>query len=287
MLPYRKSFDKQNVFPLLMTYRDTKSPQNELPNHLHDWVEIVYVYEGKGTFFIDNTFHEMQQGDVFFIPGNTIHQAFPDKEMPVTSTAIFFNPSIIQATLFGEPFSYMQLFDSCKKRRYYKYTLLTEQQTVLQAKWLEIHTELEEQLTGFRYAVVSSLQNTLIYLIRNCLQGSHDPMTRIDSSVPWIKAAFESIEKNLTAGISLTELAKNASVTPAHFSRVFKKLTGLTLIDFITNKRMIKAKGLLQESDAKILVIAEMCGFESLPHFHRTFKKYVGVTPAEFRRIPE
>jgi AraC-like DNA-binding protein len=50
---------------------------------------------------------------------------------------------------------------------------------------------------------------------------------------------------------------------------------------------MIKAKGLLLESDAKILVIADMCGFESLPHFHRTFKKYVGVTPAEFRRIPE
>jgi cupin superfamily acireductone dioxygenase involved in methionine salvage len=57
MLPYRRSFDIQNAFPLLMTYRDTKSPQNELPNHLHVWVEIVYVYEGKGTFFIDNTFH--------------------------------------------------------------------------------------------------------------------------------------------------------------------------------------------------------------------------------------
>jgi AraC-like DNA-binding protein len=287
MLPYRKSFDKQNIFPLFMTYRDTKSPQNELPNHLHDWVEIVYVYKGKGTFFIDNTFHEMRQGDVFLIPGNTIHQAFPDKVNPVTSTAIFFSPSLIQATLLGEPFSYMQLFDSCKKRRYYKYTLLPEQQIILEAKWLEIHNELQEQLIAFQYAIVSSLQKMMIYLIRNCLQGRSEPITKIESSVLWIKAAFESIEKNLTVGISLTELAKNASVTPAHFSRVFKKLTGLTLIDFVTKKRMIKAKGLLQETDAKILVIAEMCGFESLPHFHRTFKKYVGMTPAKFRRSPE
>lgn len=287
MQPYRKKFDNQHLFPLLMTYRDTKSPQNELPNHLHDWVEMVYVYEGKGTFFIDNTFHEMQQGDVFLIPSNTIHQAFPDKACPVTSTAIFFNPALIQATLLGEPFSYMQLFDNCKKRRYYKYTLLPDQQIVLEAKWLEIQSELQEQLTGFRNEIVSSLQKTLIYLIRNCLQSSIEPMAGIDPVVLWIKAAFESIEKNLTAGISLTELAMSASVTPAHFSRVFKKLTGLTLIDFVTKKRMIKAKGLLKESDAKILVIAEMCGFESLPHFHRTFKKYVGMTPAEFRRTPE
>jgi AraC-like DNA-binding protein len=287
VLPFRKSFDTPNVFPISMTYRDRKSPQNELPNHLHDWVEIVYVYEGKGTFFIDNTFHEMKQGDVFFIPGNTIHQAFPDKENPVTSTAVFFNPSLIQTTLFGEPFSYMQLFDSCKKRRYYKYTLLPEQQLLLEPQWLELHTELIEQLTGFRYAVGSSLQKTLIYLIRNCLQGRVEPMTRIDSAVPWIKAAFESIEQNLDVGISLTMLAKNAAVAPAHFSRVFKKWTGLTLIDFVTRKRMIKAKGLLLESDAKILVIAEMCGFESLPHFHRTFKKYAGMTPAEFRRRPD
>jgi AraC-like DNA-binding protein len=283
MQPYRKSFDAPNFFPYLMNYKNTKSPQNELPNHLHDWVEIVYVYEGKGTFFIDNTFHDMRQGDVFMIPSNTIHQAFPDKEQPITSTAIFFSPALIQAGVLGEPFSYLQLFEMCKKRRYYKFSLTTTQQNTLESEIASIFTELVEKQTGFRHAIVSSLQQTLLFLTRNCLTGGYDTTTKLDSGSVWIRQAFQYIENNLTNSIRLTELARNASVAPAHFSRVFKKLTGLNLTDFIIQKRIIKAKELLQATDGKITFIALQCGFESMPHFHRTFKRYVGMTPAEFR----
>jgi AraC-like DNA-binding protein len=283
MQPYRKSFDSPNFFPYFMDYKNTKSPQNELPNHLHDWVEIVYVYQGKGTFFVDNAFHDMRQGDVFMIPSNTIHQAFPDKEQPVTSTAIFFSPVLIQATILGEPFSYLQLFEMCKKRRYYKFSLSADQQQTLESEIASLYSEQLEQQVGFRHAIVSGLQQALLFLIRNCPNGRHDAITKRDSGSKWIRHAFQYIENNLTNGIRLTDLARNASVAPAHFSRVFKKLTGINLTAFITQKKIIKAKELLHGTDEKIIYIAEQCGFESMPHFHRTFKRYVGMTPAEFR----
>lgn len=80
MEPIRKHFDNELPFSLLLDYKETKSPQRELPDHQHDWYEFIYVYGGKGTFFIDQTFYEMRQGDVIVVPGNTVHRGFPDKE---------------------------------------------------------------------------------------------------------------------------------------------------------------------------------------------------------------
>src|SRR5688572_8751444 len=107
MHPVRKEFDANDAFPFSFAYKNTKSSQSELPEHFHDWYEIVYVYRGKGTFFIDHTFYEMKQGDLFLIPGNTIHRATPDKETPVTSTAIYFSPNMVQAHHLGDSFSYL------------------------------------------------------------------------------------------------------------------------------------------------------------------------------------
>ncbi|MNC52658.1 Bifunctional transcriptional activator/DNA repair enzyme AdaA [compost metagenome] len=54
--------------------------------------------------------------------------------------------------------------------------------------------------------------------------------------------------------------------------------------DYISTKRIFAAKdGLLQSND-KIEQIAMACGFESMPHFYRTFKKYTDMTPAAYRK---
>lgn len=284
MQPYRKSFDSQKTFPFLIVYKDRKKPQRELPNHLHDWVELVYVYEGKGIFFIDNTFHDMEEGDLFTIPGNTIHQAFPDKDNPVRSTAIFFSPSLVQSTVIWEPFSFMQLFDRSQKRRYYKFPLMPDQREVCASYINRIYQEDQERQTGFHYGIITQLQLMLLHITRNCLQDTQESFAKPKSGLSWIHNTFNLIEQHLVKGISLTELAKSASVTPAHLSRVFKKLTGMNLIHYMTKKRMIKAKELLKDTNEKINMVAVQCGFESLPHFHRTFKKHVDLTPAEFRK---
>ncbi|MGP3786331.1 cupin domain-containing protein [Paenibacillus sp. 1A_MP2] len=76
-------------------------PQNELPDHLHDWHEIIYVYRGKGTIFIDTGLEDMQEGDLFIIPGSTVHRALPDAGNPVTSSALFFSPGLLASTAGG------------------------------------------------------------------------------------------------------------------------------------------------------------------------------------------
>ena len=58
----------------------------------------------------------------------------------------------------------------------------------------------------------------------------------------------------------------------------------MNVTDYVNAKRIVLAKEQLLGSDDNVSLIAERCGFESLPHFHRVFKKLTGTTPASYRR---
>jgi AraC-like DNA-binding protein len=284
MHPVRKVFEANDAFPFSFAYKNTKSSQSELPDHFHDWYEVVYVYRGKGTFFIDHTFYEMKQGDLFLIPGNTIHRATPDKETPVTSTAIYFSPNMVHAPNLGDSFSYLHCFERAAAHHNYKFeTLLSQRQNL--DSWLEsIQFEFKHPNLGHRQAILLQLLQLLLFFNRDLGSGTK-PSTG-DSIAPpmWMREILLYIDQHFCEDIGLKTLSKQASVTPAHFSRVFKQLIGMNITAYIMTKRIIRAKQLLNENDLNISIIAEMCGFESLPHFHAMFKRVLGMTPAAARK---
>jgi hypothetical protein len=144
MKAMRKLFPNMELFPFQLVYKDTKSPQSELPNHFHDWYEIVYVYSGKGLFFIDTAFYEMKAGDVFLIPKDTIHRAMPDKHDPVTSSILFFSPLVIQNVPLGEAFALPALFESVRNGKLYRLPLEQRDQTMLRQHIETIREELTQ-----------------------------------------------------------------------------------------------------------------------------------------------
>ncbi|QGQ95286.1 AraC family transcriptional regulator [Paenibacillus psychroresistens] len=284
MDPIRKKFASGQAFPFAYNYRDTKNPQSELPDHLHDWYELVYVYEGKGTFFINQTFYEMRKGDVFIIPGDTIHRAFPDKDNPVTSTAIFFSPLLVQQVSLGDSFSYLNCYEQSKIHRNYQIPLQLSMQLIIESCLDHIQHELEHKKTGYRHSIILDLQHMLLQLSRG--SDTDSPHIQTDSTTEplWMKKILFHIDEHLEQDVGLAALSLKASISPAHFSRVFKKLTGMNITEYITTKRIIRAKELLLETDSNISLIAESCGFESLPHFHRMFKRITSLTPAAYKK---
>ncbi|WP_061142902.1 AraC family transcriptional regulator [Peribacillus simplex] len=284
----QKQFDNNTLFPLQLVYQDKKNTESELPDHFHDWYEIIYVYDGKGTFFFDNGYHYIQKGDLFIIPGNTIHHTIHDKEDPITCTVIFFNPLLIHNNSLGESFSYHQLFEKSRKAKDYKYSMQCTQQKVLETHFEEMNREWNQEAFGFKHAILLQLHMVLHYLNRMIVQSKHELSTPINWGplwMPlWMREILVYIESSFTTGLSLVELADVANVSTAHFSRVFKQVIGLNVSEYITQKRILMAKELLLHTDENISVIAERCGFQSMPHFHLTFKKHLGSTPGSYRK---
>ncbi|PZE22141.1 response regulator transcription factor [Paenibacillus xerothermodurans] len=86
--------------------------------------------------------------------------------------------------------------------------------------------------------------------------------------------------------ISLSMVAEHVKVSPNYLSAVFKKETGQTFIDYLTDLRLHQAKELLAYTNDPVFEIAERLGYHDRKHFRALFKKKVGVTPSEFRDRP-
>ena len=98
-----------------------------------------------------------------------------------------------------------------------------------------------------------------------------------------IANALEFIEKNAAFAISLSDVAEAVARAPAHVAASMRQHTGRTVVDWITHGRMALARELLRTTDQSVTTVAEAVGYASPSHFHRTFRRAHGATPAQWR----
>ncbi|MDQ0058675.1 response regulator transcription factor [Paenibacillus harenae] len=98
-----------------------------------------------------------------------------------------------------------------------------------------------------------------------------------------VSEAYKFISLNLSRRITLEELASHLHMNPSYFSRFFKKETGQTFIEYVTGKKIERAKELLDQTNHSVHEICEMLGYDNQSYFIKTFKAQAGVTPTEYR----
>ncbi|BDS14751.1 AraC family transcriptional regulator [Aureispira anguillae] len=101
-----------------------------------------------------------------------------------------------------------------------------------------------------------------------------------------INKVIHYIEEHLEANLSLEKVAKIAHYSPFHFHRIFKAVTNETLNAYLTRKRIEKvASILMRKKQVSITSLALQYGFSSNSSFSRTFKRFYGVSPRQFRHL--
>jgi AraC-like DNA-binding protein len=98
-----------------------------------------------------------------------------------------------------------------------------------------------------------------------------------------IRNARKFIHEHSDEELSLSKVAKAASISRNHLSEKFKQITGVNFVDYVGRVRAEKARRLLQDVDLRISEIAFAVGFQSLSQFNRVFKKVSGKSPTQFR----
>ena len=102
---------------------------------------------------------------------------------------------------------------------------------------------------------------------------------------PWQeRRAKDFLEANLSNDVTLEHVANECQLSPAHFSRAFKRATGKSPHLWLIERRVEAAKALLRESDIALAEIALTCGFGDQSHFTRVFHRAVGSSPGLWRR---
>ena len=99
-----------------------------------------------------------------------------------------------------------------------------------------------------------------------------------------IRGAVAFIDRHYSAKLTLRQLAESSGLSPALFSRLFKKTMQTTPIRYIAEIRLNAARRLLSETDKTLAAIAAETGFYDEAHFIRTFRQSRRMTPGEYRR---
>ncbi|HEY0715858.1 MAG TPA: AraC family transcriptional regulator, partial [Polyangia bacterium] len=100
-----------------------------------------------------------------------------------------------------------------------------------------------------------------------------------------LEATLQYLRENFAENLRLPEVARRAGFSVPVFTRAFKQATGTSFLSYVRSLRVEHAKRLLSSSALTTEQVAQSCGFQSQHHLLRSFKKVVGQTPGEFRRV--
>lgn len=105
-------------------------------------------------------------------------------------------------------------------------------------------------------------------------------VNRYSSKISFI---LQYIQKNYRNDIAIEDLADALEISTVYVSRLFKKEVGINFVEYLTKYRIEQSKILLDTTSMKILEIADCVGYRSSQYYSSMFKKYVGMSPYEYR----
>ncbi|WP_187274259.1 AraC family transcriptional regulator [Paenibacillus sp. N3.4] len=151
---------------------------------------------------------------------------------------------------------------------------------MLKLKFNQQYTNEKLQKDLDQLTSIGELQEWLIEFVRDAVslmeQISHQ------SKKVEIVDAQKYIRLHLNRKITLEEVADHLHLNPSYFSRLFKKETGETFVEYVTRSKMEEAKELLNGSEKTLDTISQMLGYENKGYFVKVFKQHYGVAPSRY-----
>jgi AraC-like DNA-binding protein len=270
----------------LMFVAERDGPYKEI-FHFHPFVELFYVHEGRGQVIVDQRVHEVAPGTLlFYRPFQPHYQQMQIKpDQPYIRSQFRYDPVFFAEYL--KPFPALHRFHDELSR---SAEVLHVQQGPAIA-----------QLDGFirdaslwfgTYDANGELEHHTLFLlslfqrIQPLWQFGGSTAIRQPTSDPFVVRVLEWIDEHHGEPFQLETLAKAVHLSPKYLSNLFRKTTGKTITDFLTIRRLKHASQLLQTTALSVQEVSELSGYSNCSYFCHTFRKYVGMTPGQFRSQP-
>jgi len=151
----------------------------------------------------------------------------------------------------------------------------------------EFVSELAAEKPGQEIVMHALVEQTLVHILRNYSTPrlSEDlELSRVGLIDRRIRRSIELMHTQLDQDLTLKSLAAASYLSPFHFARLFKKLTGTSPHNYLAGIRATRAQLLLAETDLSVTQVGARVGYLSGSHFTKAFRIATGATPREFRK---
>lgn len=267
----------------------TSSVEGHLPilPHWHYYIEILYVTIGTGQLVLNGQTFTIKKGDVIYVLPQDVHAIYALDGVDFQYAVIKFDPVL----LFDAPFDAFMLKNILPivhpvpanqklipKAKVSKSTITNIEYTM---------TTFEDKPYGYEFVVKSKLLllfYDLIWSLRekgiNLIEHPNE-----SSDLTAIIPAFHYIHNNFAKPITAESVADHCHLSYSYFSRLFKKVSGITFTKYLNFTRVTEAERLLLEQQQSITDIGYTVGFSDTSYFIRQFKSFKKTTPKQFLKL--
>ncbi|MCM8804980.1 MAG: AraC family transcriptional regulator [Candidatus Omnitrophica bacterium] len=272
---------KIKSMPLKITKFKGFAERIESPPHFHIYeIEIQFIKEGNGYYFIKNKKYKVESRKVFIIHKKDIHYFIkPEINTEMEKITIMMKKDVLEENA--------KLFDKVFKCDNLHQIHLNENDFLISVLLLEEileNMEKVDKLKKFKTLLKLNISKFFFILNTNIENLKLRKETEMDFR---IEKAIEFIEKNYNKKITEDEICREIGLSKYYFSHLFKKITGISFKEYLIEKRLFESEKLLEISDLKLEKIAVKCGFSNLSLFLKEFKKRFKVTPTQFRKLKQ
>lgn len=244
--------------------------QNEFLMHMHDIYEIFCFIEGDAKYIVEGSIYPLHKGDLVLMRPSESHHILFTSEAEYSRIAINFAPSSgdrltqkLLAPFNDRPLGVLNHYSAARFSDshifHYADEICRTEDDTLRASYLTVLLcELYPQFERLKQSPASAEKNIFSDII-------------------------EYINLNLKEELSLSLLCERFYISKSQLNRSFKRIIGSTVWEYITNKRLLLAKKLLEEGVGPTKVFLS-CGFNDYTAFYRAYRAKFGCPPSETSR---
>lgn len=272
-------------FPFLMHFYNASANYQTRPN-FHDYLEVFFVYDGRGTFDFGDKRYEFNRGDLFVIGSDETHNCSRCYDGDTKTIELYFMPELIYNPGSNqEDLCYLLPFYNHDREFAHRMPCGSIDGDEAMRQMGLIFQELRAKDTFFRSAVSNHLRQFLLILSRHyqrSLGNGNDSGHRL-LDVKRLVAVADYIRENYQDHLSLGSVARQVCMSREAFCRFFRRATGSTLTDYLHRFRVARARDLLEQDAMPITHVAFDVGFQNYSHFERVFREITRLSPTEYR----
>lgn len=261
-----------------------------IPEHVHTYIELIYVYSGQCNQIVNGKTLELYQGDILIIDQNVEHKPLETGENDIAINILierkYFDPSLINRLDGGGiivEFLLRALSEVSQRRNYILFSNLEEQSQILDVidnlmcEYFQKKFNSEEILRSYIVILFCILVRDQTFETNMVIRSNNGEVVSIIEILKYIEDNFNFC--------TLESMGKHFGFNPNYLSRLLKKRTGKSFKEIILKYKIKHAIILLSDTKLAINEIANIVGFSNVSFFYKKFNEIHGVTPLEYRNL--
>lgn len=259
--------------PLAVSFQKESYEPTEAHNHLE--FEILLIESGECHLTVNDKQYIVKGGDMIFINPLEIHSIYVSDKEPYSHICICFDCSlIIDASIRNS------LLEESLHLRHH---ITSENQITLYLKELFLKTidSFYEDTAFTKAELISYISLIITNMVKN---GFTDNQINKSKNTVFCAKALKYISEHYTENITSKEIASALSYNQSYFCRTFRKNFNKCFSNYLNMYRIAASRKLFETDKKTVTQIASECGFNSASYFTSCFKKYIGISPSEYKR---